>query len=165
MVFSILTEFVENESVNKQDCKLNPAKRLMKKLKYKFRKLNICILGNSLYSCESMYELFDEYKWKFIFGFKDGRAKTLWEEIQTIKKIQSGESNTDFTYINEVSYQRRLINAIDFNDTSNNISKNFVFVTNIKLTPKMFYKFYVLGKIDGKSRMKDLIIKRLSEMI
>lgn len=45
MTFSILTEFVENEneSVSKQDCEITAAKRLMKKLKYKFRKLNICI--------------------------------------------------------------------------------------------------------------------------
>jgi len=62
MVFSILTEFVENEteSVSKQDCEINASKRLMKKLKYKFRKLNICLLGDSLYSCDSIYELCDE---------------------------------------------------------------------------------------------------------
>ncbi|WP_205694291.1 hypothetical protein [Clostridium manihotivorum] len=59
MVFSILTEFVENEteSVSKQDCEINAAKRLMKKLKYKFRKLNICLLGDSLYACEPIYQL------------------------------------------------------------------------------------------------------------
>jgi len=79
MTFSILTEFVENEneSVSKQDCEINAAKRLMKKLKYKFRKLNICILGDSLYACELLYKLCAEYKWKFIFRFKEGRARTL----------------------------------------------------------------------------------------
>lgn len=46
MALSILTEFVENEdeSVSKQDCELNAAKRLLRKLKFKFRKLNICLL-------------------------------------------------------------------------------------------------------------------------
>jgi hypothetical protein len=163
MVFSILTEFVENEneSVSKQDCEINAAKRLMKKLKYKFRKLNICILGDSLYSCNPMYELCDEYNWKFIFRFKEGRAKTLWAEIQDIKKIQNDKITTNLTYINEVSYQKRVINAVDFTDISDtrasensNINdkapKNFVFVTNIKLTERNVLK--IIGA--GRSRWK-----------
>ena len=152
MVFSILIEFIENEneSVSKQDCEINAAKRLMKKLKYKFRKLNICILGDSLYSCESIYELCDEYKWKYIFRFKEGRAKTLWKEIQEIKKIQINERNTNLNVINEVSYKERLINAVDFTDTSDKIPKNFVFVTNIKLTQKNVLQ--VVGA--GRSRWK-----------
>jgi len=152
MVFSILIEFIENEneSVSKQDCEINAAKRLMKKLKYKFRKLNICILRDSLYSCESIYELCDEYKWKFIFRFKEGRAKTLWKEIQEIKKIQIDECNTNLNVINEVLYKERLINAVDFTDISDKIPQNFVFVTNIKLTQKNVLQ--VVGA--GRSRWK-----------
>ena len=103
MTFSILTEFIENEdeSVSKQDCEINAAKRLMKKLKYKFRKLNICILGDSLYACEPIYKLCDEYNWKFIFRFKEGRAKTLWAEIQTIKGIENNENTSNLTYKSE----------------------------------------------------------------
>lgn len=169
MVFSILTEFIENEdeSVSKQDCEINAAKRLMKKLKYKFRKLNICIIGDSLYPCEPIYKLCDEYNWKFIFRFKEGRAKTLWKEIQTIKGIENNEiiSNLTYknqeiirrlTYSNEVSYQNRLINAVDFTeiiykkskDSSINekTSKNFVFVTNIKFTKGNALKIVVAGR-------------------
>ena len=160
MVFSILTEFIENEneSVSKQDCEINAAKRLMKRLKYKFRKLNICILGDSLYSCDSIYELCEEYNWKFIFRFKEGRAKTLWREIQTIKKIENDKNSANLAYINEVSYQKRLINAVDFTDisdsdtTNENVDandkapKNFVFVTNIKLTKRNALKIVAAGR-------------------
>ncbi len=169
MTFSILTEFVENEneSVSKQDCEINAAKRLMKKLKNKFRKLNICILGDSLYACEPIYKLFDEYKWKFIFRFKEGRARTLWAEIQSIKGIvnsehasnltcKSGDMYWDLTYINDVSYQNRLINAVDFTETiykkskntstTEKTSKNFVFVTNIKFTKRNAFKIVVAGR-------------------
>lgn len=169
MTFSILTEFVENEneSVSKQDCEINAAKRLMKKLKYKFRKLNICILGDSLYACEPIYKLCDEYKWKFIFRFKEGRARTLWTEIQTIKGIGNSEHNSNLTcksgdmdwdldYINDVSYQNILINAVDFTETiykkSKNTStnekksKNFVFVTNIKFTKRNAFKIVAAGR-------------------
>lgn len=169
MTFSILTEFVENEneSVSKQDCEINAAKRLMKKLKYKFRKLNICILCDSLYACEPIYKLFDEYKWKFIFRFKEGRARTLWAEIQSIKGIgnsehtsnltcKSGDMDLDLTYINDVSYQNRLINAVDFTETiykklkntstTEKTCKNFVFVTNIKFTKRNAFKVVVAGR-------------------
>lgn len=136
MVFSILTEFIENEneSVSKQDCEINAAKRLMKKLKYKFRKLNICILGDSLYSTEPIYKLCEENKWKYILRFKEGRAKTLWEEIQEIKKIEN--DNNNLTFINDISYKESLVNAIDFTDITKDSPKNFVFVTNIRITSK-----------------------------
>ena len=169
MTFSILTEFVENEneSVSKQDCEITAAKRLMKKLKYKFRKLNICILGDSLYACEPIYKLFDEYKWKFIFRFKEGRARTLWAEIQTIKGIKNSEATSNLTcksgdmdwkltYINDVSYQNRLINAVDFTETifkkskntstNEKTSKNFVFVANIKFTKRNAFKIVAAGR-------------------
>ena len=171
MTFSILTEFVENEneSVSKQDCEINAAKRLMKKLKYKFRKLNICILGDSLYACEPIYKLCAEYKWKFIFRFKEGRAKTLWEEIQTIKGIENNEKTSTLTYksdaldwkltyINEVSYKNMSINTVDFTETiykkskdtntseKTKTSKNFVFVTNIQITKRNAFKIVVAGR-------------------
>ena len=171
MTFSILTEFVENEneSVSKQDCEINAAKRLMKKLKYKFRKLNICILGDSLYACEPIYKLCDEYNWKFIFRFKEGRARTLWEEIQTIKGIENNEKTSTLTYksdaldwkltyINEVSYKNMSINTVDFTETiykkskdtstseKTKTSKNFVFVTNIQITKRNAFKIVAAGR-------------------
>ncbi|QAA31705.1 transposase family protein [Clostridium manihotivorum] len=169
MVFSILTEFVENEteSVSKQDCEINAAKRLMKKLKYKFRKLNICLLGDSLYACEPIYQLCDEYNWKFIFRFKEGRAQKLWEEIQVIKGFENNELNSKFvlaeqeviwdaTYINEVSYKNIFINTVDFTETifkkskdkdsREKTSKNFVFVTNIQITKINAFKIVSAGR-------------------
>ncbi len=50
MVFSVVMEFIENENeeYDKQDCEINAAKRLLKKLKYKFRKLPICLTYGQL---------------------------------------------------------------------------------------------------------------------
>ncbi len=86
MAFSVATEFIENEEYVKQDCEINATKRLLKNLKYKFRKLLICILGDSLYSCKPLYDICNKYNWKFIFRFKEGRAKTLWKEFIELKK-------------------------------------------------------------------------------
>ncbi|MGM9979472.1 MAG: hypothetical protein ACI33J_11785 [Clostridium sp.] len=38
MVFSVATEFIENEEYVKQDCEINAPKRLLKKLKHKSQK-------------------------------------------------------------------------------------------------------------------------------
>jgi hypothetical protein len=141
----------------------------MKKLKYKFRKLNICILGDSLYACEPIYKLCAEYSWKFIFRFKEGRARTLWEEIQIIKDIENNEKTSDLTYksvaldwkltyINEVAYKNMYINTLDFAETiykkskddntneKTETSKNFVFVTNIQITKRNAFKIVVAGR-------------------
>lgn len=145
MVFSIATEFIENEyeEYEKQDCEINAAKRLLKKLKYKFKNLPICILGDSLYACKSLYDICEEYNWKFIFRFKEGRAKSLWNEFVELKNIESfkiitqDSSKTDIhEYVNEVYYHDIFVNLIETEEIKVKKHKDFVFVTNIEITNK-----------------------------
>ena len=58
-VISIASEFIENEneSVSKNDCEQNAFKRLAKKLKKEFPRLPICILGDSLYASEPVFDI------------------------------------------------------------------------------------------------------------
>ncbi|WP_230199728.1 hypothetical protein [Bacillus andreraoultii] len=90
MIFSIASEFIENEpeNVSKQDCELKAFYRLAKKIKQIFKRLPICILGNSLYACEKVFSLCEEYKWKYICRFKEGRIKTISSEFQAIKVLE-----------------------------------------------------------------------------
>lgn len=143
MALSILTEFVENEDedVSKQDCEIEAAKRLFKKLKFKFRKLNICILGDSLYACEPIYKLCNELKWKYIFRFKEGRASSLWDEFTKIKEINKFNKELE-DFVNCISYHDEIVNITQFKEVKikkdNGIEKEyiteFVFITNIKIT-------------------------------
>ncbi|MDC3414218.1 hypothetical protein NC797_13020 [Aquibacillus sp. 3ASR75-11] len=68
MVLSIASEFIENESedVKKQDCELKAFYRLAEKLKKIFKRLPICILGDSLYTCEGVFDICEENKWKYM---------------------------------------------------------------------------------------------------
>jgi len=88
MVLSIDSEFIENESedVPKQDCELNAFYRLTDRLKRTFKRLPICILADSLYACEGVFNQCDQYKWKFLFRFKEGRIKSVMNEFQELKK-------------------------------------------------------------------------------
>ena len=59
VVISLGTEFIENEKehVTKQDCELNAAKCLLKKIKKDYPRLPICIQGDALYEAENFMNL------------------------------------------------------------------------------------------------------------
>jgi len=134
MVLSIGSEFIENESENisKQDCELKAFHRLAKKVKENFKRLPICILGDSLYACESVFKKCDEYRWHYLFRFKQGRIKSIAEDFQAIKQLeqQSAESNPIF-WTNDIAYNQRTVNMIEYES-----EKRFTYITNIKITSK-----------------------------
>ncbi len=159
MAFSVATEFIENENVeyDKQDCEINAAKRLLKKLKNKFKKLPICILGDSLYSCKPIYDICNEYNWRFIFRFKEGRAKNLWDEFVELKNMDSSKVSVQdacksitHEYVNEIYYYDIPVNLVETTEIKGKDEKNFVFVTDIKITNS---NVFVISNA-GRSRWK-----------
>lgn len=59
VVISLGTEFIENEKedISKQDCEINAAKRLLKKIKKDYKRLPICVQGDALYATEPFMNL------------------------------------------------------------------------------------------------------------
>jgi hypothetical protein len=152
MVLSIATEFIENESgsYDKQDCEIKAAKRLAEKLKKSFPRLPICLLGDSLYSCEPLYEVCEKNNWKFILRFKEGRAKTLWTEFEEIKNIEC-EMVRNHKYVNHLEYHNRSINMAETSVTleknkTEKIELSFVFVTDIKISPRNIEQIFNAGR-------------------
>ncbi|MGV8154883.1 MAG: transposase [Alkaliphilus sp.] len=151
MVFSLATEFIENEdeTVSKQDCEVNAFKRLEKKIKSKYPRLPICILGDSLYACEPVFEICDKNRWKFLFGFKDGRIKTVAAEFYELKEYDKTE-HEGCTWINEISYNKRRANVVEMKRVEKDKEKYFLFITNLHVTKKK-----VAGIVTaGRSRWK-----------
>ena len=68
MVFSIGSEFVENEeeNVTKQDCEINAFKRLAKKIKEEYPRLKIIIGADALYASKTIMDICKENGWKYI---------------------------------------------------------------------------------------------------
>ena len=68
MVFSIGSEFVENEDekVTKQDCEINAFKRLAKKIKEEYPRLKIIIGADALYASKTIMDICKENGWKYI---------------------------------------------------------------------------------------------------
>lgn len=112
IVISLGTEFIENESENtsKQDCEIKAAKRLMRKLKEKFPRLKLCILGDSLYAAEPIIEICREYRWNYIFNCKEKRQRNLVQDYAYVldsgvydeKKDLLGTEKGCAKYVNHV---------------------------------------------------------------
>ena len=136
MVFSIATEFIENEdeNVSKQDCEINAFKRLAAKLIRKYPRLPICILGDSLYACEPVFEICSNNKWKYLIRFKEGRIKSVAKEFNTIKELE-GKKSEKCTWINDIVYNQRVVNLIEAEiEEGADDKKVYTFITNIKIT-------------------------------
>jgi hypothetical protein len=148
MVFSIGTEFIENENeeATKQDCEIKAFYRLAEKIKQTYKRLPICILGDSLYACEPVFSRCDQYDWKYIFRFKEGRLKSIAEEFNAIKEIEEGKEQ-DLFWVNDIAYNNRTLNLIEAKiDTEDGKSKQYLFITNIKVTKRNAERLIAAGR-------------------
>jgi hypothetical protein len=138
MVFSIATEFIENEdeNVSKQDCEINAFKRLAVKLRKKYPRLPVCILGDSLYACEPVFEICSSNNWKYLVRFKEGRIKSVAREFNIIKGLE-GKKTGDCTWINDIVYNQRVVNLIETEiEEDSGDKKIYTFITNVKITKR-----------------------------
>jgi hypothetical protein len=93
LYFPMASVWIENEEFyEKQDCERKAAKRLLKKLRKMYPQLKMCILMDSLYANEPMFEAMEEIKMEWIVVFKEG---TMSEVYQWLKKmmIEHGAEN------------------------------------------------------------------------
>ena len=137
MVLSIATEFIENEdeNVSKQDCEIKAFRRLAEKLKKKYPRLPICILGDSLYACEPVFEICDSNKWKYLIRFKEGRIKSVASEFNTIKDIER-KAGEKCTWTNGIVYNKRTVNLIEAEIEVDQEKKVYTFITDVKITKR-----------------------------
>ncbi|MGM8364511.1 transposase family protein [Virgibacillus sp. W0181] len=153
MVLSLDSEFIENESEDtpKQDCELNAFYRLAKRIKDTYKRLPICILGDSLYACQGVFTLCEENKWKYLLRFKEGRIKSIMDEFRELKKMEKDDKSNDISWINDINYNSHDVNLFEcILETEKNEERKFTFISNIKVTHKK-----AQGLVDaGRSRWK-----------
>lgn len=157
MVFSIATEFIENEdeNVSKQDCELNAFKRLEVKLKKKYPKLPVCLLGDSLYACEPVFEICNKNGWKYLMRFKEGRIKSVADEFNMLKGTETktnlnGKETMASSWINDIVYKERTVNLIETEvkviTENKQEKKDFVYITDIKITKRNADEIIYFGR-------------------
>lgn len=153
IVLSIASEFIENESEDtpKQDCELKAFKRLAAKLKQTFKRLPICLLGDSLYACEPVFRICDHNQWTYILRFKEGRIQSIADEYQAIKTIKQSEKNNkknkSLDWVNDLSYHERTVNLLESREeTETGERRQFVFITNIRIRKNNAQKLLNAGR-------------------
>lgn len=150
MVFSIGSEFIENESedVPKQDCELKAFHRLSEKIKQTFKRLPICILGDSLYACEAVFKRCEEFNWKYLCRFKEGRIRSVASEFKLIKELEQNQKQKEYhCWVNDISYNKRTVNVMEAAlETAKGKIKEFVFITDLTITNKNVEKLVAAGR-------------------
>ena len=163
VIISLGTEFIENENedVNKQDCEINAAKRLLKRIKKEHPKLLICVQGDALYATEPMMHLCREYHWEYIFTQKDTRQKVLGESFEWIKCGEDAirkegickEKGSTFyaNHVEEVAGKSEIMNVYEYEyeakDKDGNKQKiRFQWVTSLELSDKNIEEMVLAGR-------------------
>ena len=146
MVFSIGSEFVENESenVDKQDCETKAFKRLADKIKDDFPRLRIIISGDALYASKPVMDICKSKKWKYIIRFKEGSIPTLYKEFETIIKTDNESKLKDYKCVTKLDYQEHKTNIIKYTDIKK--GTEFVYITDLSITEKNIQETMYLGR-------------------
>lgn len=151
MVFSIGTEFVENEgeNVDKQDCETKAFKRLAEKIKKEYPRLKIIISGDALYASKPVLDICKDKGWKYIIRFKEGAIPTLYKEFTKItREIKDGNESTkkDYEFVTKIEYRDYKTNIIKYTETKENKATEFVYMTDLPITNKNIEESIVLGR-------------------
>ena len=118
MVFSIGSEFVENEeeNVDKQDCEIRAFKRLAKKIKEEYPRLKIIISGDALYASKPVMDICKENGWKYIIRFKEGAIPSLYREFETVVNIENESKIENYEYVTKLEYGENKTNIIKYRE-------------------------------------------------
>jgi hypothetical protein len=97
LALSVETEFIQNsDGATKQDCELAAFYRMAKRLKKRFPQLKICLLLDSLYIADPVFNMIDKYKWKYIITFKEGSMPDTYAEYLCLKSLCPEKIKTSF---------------------------------------------------------------------
>ena len=146
MVFSIGSEFIENETenVDKQDCEIKAFKRLAKKIKKEYPRLKIIISGDALYACKSVIDICKKNGWKYIIRFKEGSIPSLYKEFETVVKKGNESTKENYEYVTKLDYEEEKINIIKHTDSCT--KTEYVYMTDLAITDKNIESSIKIGR-------------------
>lgn len=152
ITISLDTEFIENENeeVSKNDCEINAAKRLFKRLKKDYPRLPFCLQGDALYAAEPIMKICRKCGWKYILTQKETRQKALAESYEwiargggaeTVKEIgKEGGTGEYINHVEEAAGKQEEANMYRYwyeTEGSGKKEKHeYQWITNIELTKK-----------------------------
>jgi len=162
-VFSLMTEFreVRNPVLEKEDCELRAFQRLAARLYAEFPRLPICLLFDGLYPVEAVFDLCEQYGWKFIATLPEGRQPSAWDEaVQTmlmspaavLKARRQGEDGwveQTLRWTSQVPFGRHALQVLFSGEISPTQATLWVWVTNFPLERD---NVYAIANQGGRAR-------------
>ncbi len=92
-VVPMAPEPIENtDGTKKQDCEINAAKRLIKKLRSTHPKLKLVVTGDDLYSKQPFIDTLKHARMSFILVAKPSDHKTMFAEFEDLKGFKETQS-------------------------------------------------------------------------
>lgn len=163
IILSIETEFIENENerVSKQDCEINAAKRLLKRIKKEYPRLPICIEGDALYATEPFMKLCREYNWYYLLTQKERRQKNLNEGFEWIKAGEDAEYQIGLckekgkgfyaNHMEEIAGKEEVMNVFEYKyekEDKNGRKQviSFQWISNIEITKRNLEELILAGR-------------------
>ena len=170
---SIATEWIHNPehgNYDKQDCELSAFIRLVKKLKKLYPRLKILLLADGLYPNNTVFDACRRCGYRFIFTFKDGNLKSVWEEVDFLtrrgrydtaswhcKKNNRREEHS-YRFINNIPYKTHTLHLVEVDITwEQHISaeeithtpekERFVHITDIPINKINYWKVSEYGRL------------------
>ena len=150
MVFSIGSEFVENEKedVDKQDCELKAFKRLAEKIKKEYPRLKIVIGADALYASKTVMDICKENGWKYIIRLKEGAIPTLYKEFETIVSKDNESRIKNYEVATKIDYRDYKINVVRYTEPKK--GTEFVYMTDLPITDKNIQNTVEVGRARWK---------------
>jgi len=129
---SIATEWIRNPehgNYDKQDCEMNAFIRLAEKLKKMYPRLPMLLLADGLYPNNTVFNTCLKYGFRFIFTFKDGNLKSVWEEVDFLWRITNDNTVSwqykkgnwrelhNYRFLNNIQYKTHTLHLVDLDIT------------------------------------------------
>lgn len=162
-VLPLDVEEVRNEDgIEKQDCEICAAKRLIARIRKEHRQLNICIIGDDLYSHEPFIMELRENHCGFILIAKPSSHKELSERVEQIEQklcekgiwqVGTGKKSKSYEYriINQVpltASKKVMVNYLEVweKDCDGTILYHNSWVTDFEVTKDNIVQLYQIGR-------------------
>ena len=147
-LFPIMTEFmdVRDPDREKEDCEQKAFLRLTERLHVQFPSLPICLLLDGLYAIAPVFDRCEQYGWRFVTTFREGRQPTAFDEaVQTLmmspehvlrmeRKGEHGPVQQTLRWTNDVEFGNRKLNVLFAGEISPEAATLWAWVTNFHLT-------------------------------
>jgi len=164
LALSVETEFIQNsDGATKQDCELAAFYRMAKRLKKRFPQLKICLLLDSLYIADPVFNMIDKYKWKYIITFKEGSMPDTYAEYLCLKslcpenraEIKDKNIIQNYNWVNCISYRGPVFDVLECNESKTDSkgeteNTRFVWATNFLISKNNCSKIAKGGRLRWK---------------